>query len=53
MPLALYVDRIGPIRRLSPWKASLVRAVAIIVPVAAAVAVAFAKAPPTTTMGEY
>jgi hypothetical protein len=52
-PLALYVDRIGPIRRLSPWKASLVRALTILVPVAAAVAVAFAKAPPTSTMGEY
>ena len=44
-PLAILVDRIGPIRRLSPWKAAIVRAFAMIVPVGAAVAIALALSP--------
>jgi hypothetical protein len=35
-PLALWVTRIGPIRRLPPWQAALIGAVAALVPVAVA-----------------
>ncbi len=36
-PLTLWIDLLGPVRRLGAWKAGLVRAVAIFVPVAIAV----------------
>ena len=52
-PLVLFGDRLGPLRRLRPWKASLVLAVAILVPVGAAVAIAIAKTPPTSKYAEY
>ena len=44
-PLISFVDRIGPVARLSPWKVAAVRIVAVAMPVVAAVGWVYATAP--------
>jgi hypothetical protein len=52
-PLTLWIDRIGPLRRLRPWQAALVRVVAVLVPVGAAIAITVMQAPPPVPEGYY
>jgi hypothetical protein len=44
-PLAVLIDRVGPIRRWPGWASSVARVTAVLVPVAVAAAVAVATAP--------
>jgi hypothetical protein len=52
-PLATYVDRIGPIARLSPWKVRAIRAVALLIPLGIAIGVAFAMRQPEAEAGGH
>ena len=52
-PLATFVDRLGPIARMSPWKRSAIRCGVMLIPLGVAVGVAIAMRPKEEDTGGY
>ena len=50
-PLTLWITRIGPIRRLAPWQAALIGAMAALVPVGVAAGLAYAATSSASAYG--